>query len=472
MGKTLKRLWALCLVLAMLFSFAVPAQAAYYPYSIDVQDNRVLFIRNGRVEGSYWVNGTDLTLMSQSGELLVCFYNNQNVYKYITLGGQTALTINGSMHSLSLSKSLDQTVKITTAPTSDIRSMQVSSASNNISVQGEVGSLTVSSSAKISVQSGGSIDTAKLTSSRARLTAVNSGYVELVQAVNRSCVSGKGIGTIRVGTSFSTSTTTSSSSSLKLSAKTIYADYGDRLRDLTNDLARNVTATAGGRKVSGSVSWVSPTNTILKKSGTYQYLFKSTGGKYGNKRGTVRIIVDDYDDYYDDDIDLEIDSFTVSASDKRLSNYTSKLNSHVKAYNDNGRRISGDAKWVRDSTRVTETDYYPFVFIPDSSRYNRVRDEIKIYVKDDYKDHDDKDDDVRLETDSFYADDGDRLYRYESKLNRNVKAYNRRGKRIYGEAKWEDEDERISGDGYYRFIFYPDNSDYNETDGKIKIYAD
>ena len=477
MGKTRNRFWAVCLVFVMLFSFAVPIQAANYPYSINVKDNHVLFIRNGVVEGSYLVNNTSLTLMSQAGDLLVCFYNNQNVYKYITLGKQSSLNVSGAMQSLSLNKNLDKTVKVNTASSSSINKMQVSSASNNVNIHGKVGTLTVSSAAKVSVQNDASVGTANLTSSRSRLNTVGTGYVDLVQAANRSSVSNRGIGTLRIGTNFAVSATTNSSG-LRLSAKNLYADYNDRLRDVLYDLANNVTATVGGKKVSGSVSWTAPTSTLLKRSGTYQYLFKSTNGTYGSKRGSVRIIVDDYyDDHYDydDDIDLDIDSFTVSSSSKRLSNYTSKLNSHVKAYNDDGRRISGEAEWVLSSTRVRETDYYSFVFIPNSSRYSRIRDEIKIYVEDDYDDDDDDDygdDEVRLETDSFHADDDDRLYHYIRDLEHNVKAYNNRGRRIYGDVEWDDEDERISGDGYYDFTFYPDDRDYEVTEGEIKIYAD
>ena len=464
-----RRFLAVCLSLILLFCAAVPAQAAY-PYSVKVQNNSVLFIRNGKTEGKYPVSSTSLALMSKSGELLVCFYNSQNVYKYITLGKQNELTVSGTMKSLSLSSSLSKNVKVTVGAASDIGSMQISSASNNVIVQGDVETLNVSAAAKVSVSKGAAVNTAKLTSSSAKLIASSGSSVDYVQAVSKSSVSGSGIGTLKIGNS---TVSSGSSSSLRLTSTTIYADYGVRLRDLLNDLANNVNATVGGRSISGTVTWVSPNSTILKKSGSYQYLFKSANSSYGSKRGTIRIIVDNEYDDYDDDIELDIDSFTVSDSNKRLSSYTTKLNSHVKAYDDDGDRISGKAVWVIDSTRVDETDYYPFIFIPSSSRYGRVRDEIRIYVEDDYDDDDDDDDsDVRLEADSFHADDGDRLYHYQDDLEDNVKAYNRSGKRIYGDVEWEDDDERISGDGYYRFTFYPDDGDYDDTDGKIKIYAD
>ena len=463
-----KRFSAVCLSLILLFCAAVPVQAAY-PYSVKVQNNSVLFIRNGKTEGKYPLSSTSLTLMSKSGELLVCFYNSQNVYKYITLGKQNELTVSGTMKSLSLSSSLSKNVKVTVGAASNIGSMQISAASNHVVVQGDVETLNVSAAAKVSVSKGASVNTAKLTSSGAKLIASSGSSVDYVQAVSKSSVSGSGIGTLKIGNS---TVSSGSSSSLRLTSTTIYADYGVRLRDLLNDLAKNVKATAGGKRISGTVTWVSPNSTILKKSGSYQYLFKSSNSSYGSKRGTIHIIVDNEYDDYDDDIELDIDSFTVSDSNKRLSSYTSKLNSHVKAYDDDGDRISGKAVWVIDSTRVDETDYYPFIFIPSSSRYGRVRDEIRIYVEDDYDDDDDDDSDVRLETDSFHADNGDRLYRYQDELEDNVKAYNRRGKRIYGDVEWENDDQRISGDGYYRFVFYPDDGDYDDTRGKIKIYAD
>ncbi len=53
----------------------------------------------------------------------------------------------------------------------------------------------------------------------------------------------------------------------------------------------------------------------------------------------------------------------------------------MKAYNDDGRRVHGEVKWVGTSNkRVTETDTFKFIFVPYSSKYRSVRDEITIEV--------------------------------------------------------------------------------------------
>ena len=134
----------------------------------------------------------------------------------------------------------------------------------------------------------------------------------------------------------------------------------------------------------------------------------------------------------------------------------SELEDEVDAYDDDGDRIRGEGKWVSDTTRVTKTGYYEFYFIPDSSKYDRVRDEIKITVNGSGSSSSNKK--LTLKTDSFKADKDDRLYYYEDKLEDNVTARNRDGDKVSGKVKWVDESARITKTGSYDFYFIPDSS--------------
>ena len=535
---SVKRITAICLALVMMLSLAVGASAASN-YSLKVQNKYVQFYRGGSLTGSYLSKDGAVSLTSSKGDLLVCFTDSTGKSRRITLGSQSDLGVTGSLPSLSLSKTLDSDVQVT--------------------IGGTVGTLTVAGANKVTVSRGATVTTAKLTSSKAKLTASSGSSVKSVTAVTKSSVSGT-VGSLKTG-SGSDSDSTSGSSALKLSTRTIDADYGDRLSSLQDDLEENVTASYNGRKVSGRVSWVSSgstairrsgtvrflftpdsssykktygsiyidvdggdddedsstsntgvklttktiradsgdrlrdleddlednvkatydgktisgevswdssRSTVVKKSGSYKFVFEPDSSRYKTTTGTIRITVDGDDDDDDDDVELRIGSINVKNTSTRLRSLVSELEDEVDAYDDDGDRIRGEVKWVSDTTRVTKTGYYEFYFIPDSSKYDRVRDEIKITVNGSGSSSSSSKK-LTLKTDSFKADKDDRLYYYEDKLEDNVTARNRDGDKVSGKVKRVDESARITKTGNYDFYFIPDSSKYEKTRGQIKI---
>lgn len=532
---SVKRITALCLALVMMLSLAVGASAASN-YSLKVQNKYVQFYRGGNLTGSYLSKDGAISLNSSKGDLLVCFIDSTGKSRRITLGSQSDLSVTGSLPSLSLPKTLDSDVQVT--------------------IGGTVSTLTVAGANKVTVSRGATVTTAKLTNSKAKLTAASGSSVKSVTAVTKSSVSGT-VGSLKTGNS-SDSDSTSGSSALKLSTTTIDADYGDklsslqddledsvtasyngrkvpgkvswvssgstvlrrsgtvrflftpdsgsykktygsvyidvdgdggnsstsstgvklttktiradsgdRLRDLEDDLEDNVKATYDGKTISGEVSWDSSRSTVVKKSGSYKFVFEPDSSRYKTTTGTIRITVDGDDDD-DDDIELRIGTINVKNTTTRLRSLVSELEDEVRAYDDDGDRIDGEVKWVSDTTRVTKTGYYEFYFIPDSSRYDRVRDEIKITVNGSGSSSSSSKK-LTLKADGFKADRDARLYYYEDELEDNVTARNKDGDRVSGEVEWVDESARITKTGSYDFYFIPDSSKYEKTRGQIKI---
>ena len=167
---------------------------------------------------------------------------------------------------------------------------------------------------------------------------------------------------------------------LRLETSTIYADDGDRLRDLEDQLEDNVRAYHNGSRVYGEVEWVSSRNTTVSRTRSYDFRFIPNSSRYDTVRGSIRVVVDDDDSDYD--YYLEIDDIEVDGDDYTLRDLRSDLRRAVKAYDDDtDRRVSGSLEWREsDSTRVRESGYYEFVFDPSSSRYDSTRDDIYIRV--------------------------------------------------------------------------------------------
>lgn len=532
---SVKRITALCLALVMALSLAVGASAATN-YSLKVQNKYVQFYKGTILTGSYLSKDSAVTLTSSKGDLLVCFYDSTGKYRRITLGSQSSLNIAGSLNSLTLAKTLDSDVQAT--------------------IGGSVGTLTISGANKVTVSRGATVTTAKLTNSKAKLTASSGSNVKSVTAVSKSSVSGS-VGSLKTSGSSSSDSSESGSSALKLSTKTIDADYGDKLSSLLDDLEDNVTASYDGRKVSGKVSWVSSGSTVLRRSGTvrfiftpdsssykktygsiyidvdgddddstsstgiklttktiyadsgdrlrdleddlednvkatysgrsisgevswdssrttvvrktgsYKFVFEPDSSRYKKTYGTIRISVDGDDDDDDDDVELRIGSINVKNTTTRLRSLVSELEDEVRAYDDDGDRIDGEVEWVSPTTRVTKAGYYEFYFIPDSSRYDRVRDEIRITVNGSSSSSSSKK--LTLKTTSFEADKDDRLRYYNDELKDNVIARNKEGDKVRGEVEWVNESDRITKTGNYDFYFIPDSSKYEKTRGQIKI---
>lgn len=80
---------------------------------------------------------------------------------------------------------------------------------------------------------------------------------------------------------------------------------------------------------------------------------------------------------------------------------------------------------------------------------------------------------VTLKTSSIYADYDDTLGDLITELEDNVTAYNRSGRRIYGEVEWVESDStEVEDGGRFRYRFTPDDDDYDTVTGSIRIVVD
>ncbi|MCI8492354.1 MULTISPECIES: hypothetical protein [Anaerotruncus] len=356
-----KRVLAVCtaLILAIALGIFVNATGNNL-YSVSVSGKNISFVLGGRVVGTYQASSTDLKLMTDGeGDLLVCFHAADGRYLGVTLGKQTSVTIQGVMSSLTVDSSLNKGVQVVVGSSGSAGTMYVYSPVSVV-IQGNVGTLDVATSAQISLSDGAYVTKARVDSS-ATLNIPSRSSVGNLDEVERDSY-----------------TSSSSSGNLKFRTRTIYANSGDRLRDLVDELADNVTAYYNDRKISGDVEWVTSESTTVRNNRYYRFRFIPDSSKYDDATGTIRVRVDGDDS--DENVYLKIDEIYADKGD-RLRDLLRDLRSNVTAYNDNDDEISGDFEWVESaSTRVEDGEKYKFRFIPDSSRYERVTDYITIYV--------------------------------------------------------------------------------------------
>ena len=172
---------------------------------------------------------------------------------------------------------------------------------------------------------------------------------------------------------------------MELKSSTIYAIYGDTLGDLWDDLDASVQAyNRGGRRLYGTVEWEDRESTKVKETRRYRFCFTPDDSSYGEATGTVRIVVDDDDDYkeeiYLEDEDLE--PIVTSSDNRRLSTYLERLNNRLKFYDEDGKRVYGEAKWTNPGKKVTETDTFKYIFTPYRSKYRSYKGDFQIIVED------------------------------------------------------------------------------------------
>lgn len=331
-------------------------------YSVSVSGKNVSFVSGGRTVGTYQAASTDLTLMTDGeGDLLVCFHATDGRYLGVTLGKQTSVTIQGVMSSLTVDSSLNKGIQVVVGSSGSAGVMNIYSPVSVV-IQGNVGTLNVATSAQVMLSDGAYVTKARVDSS-ATLNIPSRSSIGNLDDVERDSY-----------------TSSSSSGKIKFRTKTIYADSGDRLRDLVDELEDNVTAYYNNRKISGDVEWVTSESTTVRNNRYYRFRFIPDSNKYDDATGTIRVRVDGDDDGGDKNVYLEIDEIYADRGE-RLRDLRRDLRSSVTAYNDDDDEIDGNFEWVEsESTRVEDGERYKFRFIPDSSRYERVTDYITIYV--------------------------------------------------------------------------------------------
>ena len=184
-----------------------------------------------------------------------------------------------------------------------------------------------------------------------------------------------------------------------ITAVDISANYYDQLGNLLSKLGSSVgAADKSGNRVSGTVAWYNNSNsTVVRGGGEFQFLFTPSNSRISPMVGTIRIVTngtgspsgpwydDEDDEWYDrygEYVDLEIDEIVIREDQlgRRLVRFTNDLKKAVTAYNEDGREIRGTVQWLYNE-KVDEPGWYEFVFIPAASKYETVRDEVKIVLE-------------------------------------------------------------------------------------------
>ena len=269
--------------------------------------------------------------------------------------------------------------------------------------------------------------------------------------------------------------TGSSVSSLKIAAPGKITIRG-KVDTLTVSSAARITVSKGGAVTDATLT---SGNAVLT-AGTGAQVKNATVVKKssvsGSGIGTVKVRGSDSDDDNDDDTTtddgLTVKTSTISArSGDTLRDLENDLNHYVKVYDEDGDRIDGKAEWVSSySTKVKKTGTFKFDFYPDDDDYDTVRGTIKISVSGGDDDDSTNDDGLTVKTSTISARSGDTLRDLESDLNHYVKVYDEDGDRIDGKAEWVSSySTKVKKTGTFKFDFYPDDDDYDDVRGSIRI---
>lgn len=298
MNHAVKKLTSAALALAMAMSMGVLTLAApaATDYSINLSDNAVQFVQNGKVTATYEAKDSSITVKENaSGDLLISFVKaDTNSAVGVNLKDQSEVVFSGVYGSLTLDKTLPSDKKVT--------------------VSGSVGALTVSAPIGVTLGSTAKVTSLKVTDSKAAVAVTKGASVTKASAVDPAKVTGiTGVtklsasaattGTAKTTTTKNTtSKTTSSTSSTKEVATSKdkkdgtldmnEADETKFTKDIyfSDDATVEFTAKAGyslgscmrdvkltvendnGNKVSGKWNWITG-DYNTKTSGTYKYQF-------------------------------------------------------------------------------------------------------------------------------------------------------------------------------------------------------
>ena len=448
---------ALFLVLSCWTGVEVYA-ASNSPFSVTVGDKVISFQQDGRTTGSYKMSKNDIVLVTDSSDdLLVCFYDTDGKYVGVTLGDQENVNLVGSMDTLTLHRELDRNVII--GSSCSISDVTVNSPVK-VSVYGKIGTINIDSGASVIAVNGSQINNAITSSSAARLT-IKDGAV--VKSTSTGDSSNATAGTITIS---------NNNSDVSFRTDILYADYGDRLRDYAADLQASVRAYYRKKRITGEAEFTLSGSTTLKKTGSYRFRFTPDDDDLEVTYGNIRIVVDDENNNLTE-LDLDIRSITVEYNTNSLADLTTKLRQRVTAYDIYGKKVPGTLRWINENTRVNRSGYYDFMFIPDSNKYEKVQDSIKI----------------QIESEEILGDDGTvsldvedldttstrkRLRNFTTQLQSHVTAYDpNTGEEVPGKVSWVDNDMTlVTETDEFEFRFVPSDKRYQRTYGTIMIYVD
>lgn len=363
-----KRLTSIALAAIMTVSTAVAASAAAapVPYGVSVSGKNLSLTKNGKAAISYALKTADLSLTSgKTGSLLLCFTDSDGKNRSISLGSQTALTLEGKMDSLSVQKALDDGVAVSLGTTADIAKLTVSSP-NQISVGGKVSAMTLAAAAKVTVKKGASVAKTVKSDSKATVT---------IEKGTAAAAAPK-------TTTTTTKNTSSSSSSIRLKVDPIEGDEDDRLMDLVDELNSNVYAYDAKTDdvINGKCTWNNSRYAELSnKDESYSFTFTPDDDSIAPVKGKITIYVKGAFG----DVTLHYINSTIDAkTGDKLNDLKKDLQDAVEAWDDNGDIVDGTFKWDSSgSTEVRDGRSYGFTFKPKkSTRYDSEDGSITIKV--------------------------------------------------------------------------------------------
>lgn len=339
MKHLLKRLSASLLALTMAAGMGTAASAATKSdkvYDLYAKDDTVQFWLDGKKAATYEWNGNIIKLTTdKDGDLLVGFKEDRTTDKWISLGDQKTLTIDGSIDSVKAAEALNSSIDLTVVSGAIVRDMELLSG-NNLTINGSVPELKVNASADVHVTETGSISTARLLNTKATITIDRNAKVKNVRTRKVLNVKGKGeADNVIVVNSLDYSRDEYDDRwyrryydddydydydddwyydrdddyedyedhdgpyRIRLDIGTIYASKGDRLSSLRGELEDAVTAyvndvhsSRDGDSISGRFRWEDDDDdTKITSSGSYRFKFSPSNSKYATKSGSIDIIV-------------------------------------------------------------------------------------------------------------------------------------------------------------------------------------
>ena len=156
-----------------------------------------------------------------------------------------------------------------------------------------------------------------------------------------------------------------------------------------------------------------------------------------------------------------------------LGELTSTLKANVKAYDrSTNRALSGTVSWADDDdTQVTRKSSFNYYFLPSDSKYATTRGSIKINVTGSSSTT--SSGGLKIKTSTLYAAKGDTLDDLEDQLPDVVTITDKYGDEVSGDFDWvKSGSTKVKTNTTYQFEFDPDDSDYKDVKGTVKVVID
>lgn len=431
-----RRFLGLALAVCMTAGTLVVGHAdAISTYCVSVASSSVSVLKNNQVTHTFKAANANIAVANdaRSGDLLVSFNDASGGTTTMSFGQQPILLLYGNIGTMDLTSALNKPIVIgakctvgnlqVNAPVKvsiwgKVNGGDINAAANVIAAKGSVVSGLESrhSGANFFANAGSTVNgtkyqgTATTTENGNTFIYIGNGGTPTVNEGSSVLIAGNGYNnTVNTGTgsggsnnNYTTNYVTHNyDGGYSITATDISANYYDRLGNLVQKLGSAVgVADKSGKRVNGTVSWYNVSgSTVVRNGGEFQFLFTPSSSGISPMVGTIRINTTgtgnngpyyDDDDYYDDDwydrygeyVDLEIDEIVIREDQlgRRLVRFNNDLRDAVTAYNEDGREIRGTVQWLYNE-KVEEPGWYEFVFIPAASKYETVRDEVKIVLE-------------------------------------------------------------------------------------------